>query len=78
MTRTIRMKQIVVKEKSMTRDSRDKLNAIHITGAITFAAVLAAIAQSWVLFVVIAAALIAASVMTGEVRPPRRVRRSRR
>ena len=62
----------------MTRTSRDKLNAIHITGAVTCAAIFAALAQSWALFVVIAAALIATSVMTGEIRPPRKANKPRR
>ena len=62
----------------MTRTSRDKLNAIHITGAVAFAAIFAAIAQSWALFVVIATALIATSVMTGEIRPPRKANKPRR
>ena len=65
---------LAVKEDQLTRTGRGKLSAIHITGAVTFAA----IAQSWALFVVMAAALIATYVMTGEIRPPRRAWKPRR
>jgi len=56
----------------MTRSSRDKLNSIHLLGAIGIAAIVAAISGSWLLFPLVCAALIGASVITGEVRPPRR------
>jgi hypothetical protein len=54
----------------MTHTSRDKLNASHAAGAIGVAAVIGAITQSWLLFLLIAGALIAVSVATGEIRLP--------
>ena len=56
----------------MTRTSRDKLNSIHLAGSVGFAAVAGALSGSWLLFVLVAGALVGVSVMTGEVRPPRR------
>ena len=60
--------------KRMTRTSRDKLNAAHMVGSIGVAALFAALADSWPLFVVIAASLVGASVVTGEIRLQRRGR----
>jgi hypothetical protein len=61
----------------MTRNSRDKLNAMHLAGAIGVAAVIAAVTESWILFLLIAGGLIAASAATGELRlPPKNRRRS--
>jgi len=56
----------------VTRSSRDKLNSIHLLGAIGIAALLAVVAGSWPLFLFVAVALIVASIFTGEIRPPRR------
>jgi uncharacterized protein involved in exopolysaccharide biosynthesis len=56
----------------MTRSSRDKLNSFHLVGSIGIAAIIAAWAGSWLLFLLVAAALIVAGLLTGEVRPPRR------
>ena len=52
----------------MTFDARTKLNAFHIVGAIGIAAVVAAFAGSASLFVLVAAALIAAGIWTGQIR----------
>ncbi|MBX3452780.1 MAG: hypothetical protein KF777_24805 [Planctomycetaceae bacterium] len=63
----------------MTRNSQDKLNAFHVSGSVGIAAVLAAICNSLPLFFLVAGALIAASVFTGEVRlPKQRSGKSRR
>ena len=56
----------------MTQSSRDKLNSFHLMGAIGLAGIIAAVSGSWLLFLLVGAALVAASVLTGEVRPPRR------
>ena len=58
----------------MTRTSRDKLNAVHLLGSIGIAALFAALAGSWPLFVIVAGALVGTSLFTGEIRPPRRRR----
>lgn len=55
----------------MTFDARTKLNAIHITGSLCLAAVVGAFAGSSLLFLVVATALIAAGVATGQIRPNR-------
>ena len=57
----------------MTRTSRDKLNALHL-GSFGLAAILAVLAGSWPLFVIVAAALVGTSLFTGEIRPPKRRR----
>ncbi|MDB5340525.1 MAG: hypothetical protein JWN70_6144 [Planctomycetaceae bacterium] len=56
----------------MTRSSRDKLNSFHLGGSIGIAAIVAAFSGSWLLFLLVAAALTGAAVISGEVRPPRR------
>lgn len=56
----------------MTRSSRDKLNSFHLMGSIGIAATVAAVSGSWLLFLLVAVALITAAVISGEVRPPRR------
>ena len=58
----------------MTRTSRDKLNAVHLLGSFGLAAMFAALAGSWPLFVIVAGALVGTSLFTGEIRPPRRRR----
>lgn len=58
----------------MTFNSRDKLNAAHLLGSVGIAAIFAAIAGSWPLFIVVTAALIGCSLLTGEIRPGRRRR----
>ena len=52
----------------MTFTSRDKLNAVHFAGSIGIAAIFAALAGSWPLFIVVAAALVGTSLFTGEIR----------
>lgn len=56
----------------MRRSSKDKLNALHLGGGIGIAAIIAAFTQSVAAFVVVAVALIAASLLTGEIRLPKR------
>ncbi len=55
----------------MTFDARTKLNAFHIMGSLGLAAVVAAITGSSLLFVLIAIALIAAGIATGQIRMDR-------
>ncbi len=62
----------------MNRTSKDKLNAMHLGGTIGVAALIGAIAESWVLFILVTAALIGASLFTGEIRPPTRYGRPRK
>jgi FtsH-binding integral membrane protein len=58
----------------VTFNSRDKLNALHLLGSIVIAAIFAALAGSWPLFIVVTAALVGCSLLTGEIRPRRRRR----
>ena len=60
----------------MTYTSQDKLNASHLIGSIGVAGLFAALAGSWPLFILIAAALIGASTATGQIRLPKRRSRS--
>jgi len=62
----------------MTYSSRDKINSQHLLGSIGIAALLGVVSGSWAIFVLIAAALIGASMATGEIRLPqnRRGRKS--
>lgn len=62
----------------MTRTARDKLNGWHIGVAVGVAALVGAACESWPLFVLVAAALIAAGLFTGKIRPPADHRPSRR
>jgi len=48
--------------------SRDKLNSVHLGGSIGVAAIFAAMSGSWVLGVLVAAALIWTSIATGQIR----------
>ena len=62
----------------MAYSSRDKLNAIFAAGTIAVAAVMGAIAGSWVLFLLIAGGLFGVCFGTGLIRlddVPRRKRR---
>ena len=52
----------------MTRSSRDKLNAIYAVGAIGVAALLGAIAGSWLLFLLVAVGLVGVFIQTGQIR----------
>ena len=56
----------------MTFTSRDKLNAMHLLGSIGIAAMFAALAGSWPLFIVVTVALVGTSLFTGEIRRPKR------
>ena len=53
----------------MTWSSRDKLNSIHLGGAICVAAIIGGAAGSWLLFLLVAGALIGAGIITGDLRP---------
>ena len=55
--------------------AREKLNGHHVPGALGLAAVVGGLAGSWALFTVVAAALIAGSVYSGEIRLNKRNRR---
>jgi 1,4-dihydroxy-2-naphthoate octaprenyltransferase len=48
--------------------ARQKLNQACLSGALTVAAILGAVAQSWLVFFIAGALLIAAAVYTGDVR----------
>lgn len=67
-----------VKENTLSQTSKDKLNAVHLGGAVGVAAIIAAVAGSWVLFVLVAVALIGASLATGEIRLQKRSGKRRR
>jgi hypothetical protein len=49
--------------------ARQKLNEHHIVGALGVAAIVGALGQSWMLFVAVAATLIAADLYSGKIRP---------
>ena len=57
--------------------ARTTLNGIYLSGALAIAAVLGWATESWGVFIVGLAVLIAASVHAGRIRPARRGRRSR-
>ena len=65
-------------ENPLSRNAKDKLNASHAVGAIGIAAVIGIVAQSWVLFILVAAGLIAVSLATGEIRLPTNRKPSKR
>ena len=48
--------------------AREKLNDHHIVGSLGVAAVIGGLTGSWVVFAVVAAALVATGVCTGEIR----------
>lgn len=52
----------------MTFNARTKLNTFHIVGALGIAAIVAVLTSSSLLFVLVAAALIAAGIWTGQIR----------
>ena len=62
----------------MTRSSRDKLNAIYAVGAIAVAAVMGAIAGSWMLFILIAGGLLGVFIQSGLIRSANDRTRNRR
>jgi hypothetical protein len=51
--------------------ARHELNRIHALGSVGLAAIAGIFASSWVIFVLVLAALIAISLFTGEIRPRR-------
>ena len=55
--------------------AREKLNRFHIIGSLGVAAIIGGLAGSWLVFGVVAAALIAGSIQAGEVRPENGTRR---
>lgn len=52
----------------MTFDARTKLNAFHFMGSIGVAAIVAVLTNSSLLFILVAATLIAAGIWTGQIR----------
>jgi hypothetical protein len=54
--------------------ARQKINVAYIQGGLIVAAVVGALAQSWVIFAITAATLIGLSLLGGEIRPRRRSR----
>ncbi len=57
----------------MTKNSREKLNSIHLTGITIVGIIVGLISGSWGLFIIVTIALIAASIATHEIRlPPKR------
>lgn len=62
----------------MTRNSRDKLNSIYGIFIIAVAAVLGAIAGSWMLFILVAAGLFTVFAQTGLIRSPSNRKRNKR
>ena len=54
--------------------ARQKLNAAYIQGGLIVAALVGALAQSWVVFAIAAAVLIGLGLLGGEIRPRRRHR----
>ena len=50
-------------------NARKKLNEANINGALVFAGIIAAIAESWTVFIVTLLILIALSVHSGGIRP---------
>jgi hypothetical protein len=48
--------------------AKHKLNAAHVNGALMIAAVLGVLTQSWLVFLIAAAVLIATSIQDGSIR----------
>ena len=48
--------------------ARDKLNRHHIVGSIGLAAVIGGLTGSWIIFGVVAAALVATGICNGDIR----------
>jgi hypothetical protein len=62
----------------VTRNSRDKLNSIYGIFIIAVAAVIGAIAGSWVLFLLAAVGLFTVFAQTGQIRSPNDRKRNKR
>ncbi len=54
--------------------SRNKLNVAYFNGCLAVAAVLGAVAESWAVFVLAFAALVAGGIAGGDIRPRTRGR----
>jgi len=50
-------------------NARQKLNLIHVSGALLLAAILGGLLQSWAIFLITSAILIADAVYGGDIRP---------
>ena len=49
--------------------AREKLNSVNIVGSLGVAAIIGGLAGSWTVFAVVAVALIATGLCTGDIRP---------
>ena len=49
--------------------ARQKLNQHHVIGSLSVGAIIGGLAGSWLVFVAVAAVLIAGSIHAGEIRP---------
>jgi len=58
-------------------NARLKLNQAYINGALLVAGLFAAIAESWVLFILLSAIFIGLSLHTGDIRPSSKARDSK-
>ena len=54
----------------MTYNSKDKLNAFHLTGSVGVSTLLGLLTGSWVVFLVMSILLVGSSLLTGEIRLP--------
>ena len=54
----------------MTYNSKDKLNAFHLTGSLGVSALLGLLTESWIVFLVMSCLLVGSSLLTGEIRLP--------
>ena len=54
----------------MTYNSKDKLNALHLTGSMGVSTLLGLLTESWMVFHVMSILLVSSSLLTGEIRLP--------
>ena len=52
--------------------ARTKLNSVYVLGCLAVAAIIGAVAGSWIVFAIVSAVLIGCSVSDGGIRPTRR------
>jgi len=52
----------------MTYNSKDKLNAFHLTGSLGVSALLGLLTGSWIVFLVMSCLLIGSSLLPGGIR----------
>jgi len=52
--------------------ARTKLNSVYVLGSLAVAAIIGAVAGSWIVFAIVSAVLIGCSVSDGGIRPTRR------